>query len=208
MGIVHGAGGRAIVVSSSIIAGFILRENCLMLRSTQLIFALILLVAITGCQRHQPIPTVKAVDLDRFMGDWYVIASIPTGFEKNAFNALESYRLAADGTVATTFTYNKGSFDGPLKTYTAKGFVSAESGNAVWGMQFIWPFKAEYRIIFLTDDYSQTVVGRSKRDYVWVMARTPTIPPADYDRIRDLLAAVGYDISWLQRVPQQPLDQR
>lgn len=170
--------------------------------------ALILLAVLAGCQSPQPIATVSAVDIERFMGDWYVITSIPTAFEKNAFNALESYRLAADGTVATTFTYNQGGFDGPLKTYTAKGFVNAESGNAVWGMQFIWPFRAEYRIIFLTDDYTQTVIGRSKRDYVWVMARTPTIPAADYERIRDLLAAVGYDISRLQHVPQQPLDQR
>jgi apolipoprotein D and lipocalin family protein len=142
------------------------------------------------------------------MGDWYVIASIPTAFEKNAYNALESYRLDTDGTVATTFTFRKGGFDGPLKTYTSRGFVQADSANAVWGMQFIWPFKAEYRIIFLTGDYSQTVIGRSKRDYVWVMARTPAIPAADYARILDHLVTVGYDISQLQQVPQQPLDQR
>ena len=169
---------------------------------------MVLLAVLAGCQSPQPITTVSAVDLERFMGDWYVIASIPTAFEKNAFNALESYRLAPDGTVATTFTYNKDGFDGPLKTYTAKGFVSPEDGNAVWGMQFIWPFRAEYRIIFLKEDYSQTVIGRSKRDYVWVMARTPTIPAADYERIRELLAAVGYDLSQLQDVPQQTLDQR
>jgi apolipoprotein D and lipocalin family protein len=175
---------------------------------TKRMFALFLMVVATGCQSTQPIATVPAVDIERFMGDWYVIASIPTAFEKNAFNALESYRLDADGHVATTFTFNQGSFDGPLKTYTAKGYVSAEHGNALWGMQFIWPFRAEYRIIFLTDDYTQTVIGRSKRDYVWVMARTPTIPAADYDRICNLLTGVGYDISRLQRIPQQPLVQR
>ena len=168
------------------------------------IIALVLLALATGCQSPQPITTVPTVDIERFMGDWYVIASIPTVFEKNAFNALESYRLNDDGTVGTTFTYNKGGFDGPLKTYTAKGFVRADSGHAVWGMQFIWPFRAEYRIIYLTADYTQTVIGRSKRDYVWVMARKPTIPAADFDRIRDFLVAVGYDISRLQKVPQQP----
>ncbi len=172
------------------------------------ILVLILLVSAAGCQSPQPITTVQSVDIERFMGDWHVIASIPTAFEKNAYNALESYRRNEDGTVATTFTYNKGGFDGPLKTYTAKGFVSAESGHAVWGMQFIWPFRAEYRIIYLTTDYSQTVIGRSKRDYVWVMARTPTIPAADVDRIRDFLVSVGYDISLLQTVPQQSLEMR
>ena len=170
--------------------------------------ALILLIAIIGCQSHPSITTVQTVDIERFMGDWYVIASIPTAFEKNAFNALESYRLNEDGTVATTFTFNQGGFDGPRKTYTAKGFVSPEDGNAVWGMQFIWPFRAEYRIIYLTTDYTQTVIGRSKRDYVWVMARTPEIPAADNDRIRDFLVSEGYDIHRLQKVPQQPVEQR
>jgi apolipoprotein D and lipocalin family protein len=166
------------------------------------------LTAIIGCRSPQPIPAVPSVDLERFMGDWYVIASIPTVFEKEAFNALESYRLDPDGFVATTFTYNKGSFDGPLKTYTSRGFVRSGSANAVWGMQFVWPFKAEYRIIFLDRDYSQTVIGRSKRDYAWIMARAPAISDADYARMLDLLRYHGYDISQVQKVPQQPLDQR
>ncbi|MDH3882803.1 MAG: lipocalin family protein, partial [Desulfobacterales bacterium] len=71
----------------------------------------------------KPIHTVDKVDLNRFMGDWYVIASIPTFIEKDAFNAIESYRLDDDGTVATTFKFNKGSFDGPLKKYHARGYV-------------------------------------------------------------------------------------
>ncbi len=169
---------------------------------------LVLLAFMAGCRSPQPIATVPSVDLERFMGDWYVIASIPTSFEKGAYNALENYSLEEDGTVATTFTYNKGAFDGPLKTYTSRGFIREEGGNAVWGMQFIWPFKAEYRIIFLNSDYTQTVIGRSKRDYVWVMARTPSIPEADFARILELLTTVGYDTARLQNVPQQPLDQR
>ena len=173
-----------------------------------IVTVLAVLATLAGCRSHQPIDTVPAVDLERFMGDWFVIASIPTAFEKEAFNALESYRLDTDGTVITTFTYNKAAFDGPLKTYRARGFVQPESANAVWGMQFIWPFKAEYRIIFLTPDYTQTVIGRSKRDYVWVMARSPAIPAEDFERILELLTSVGYDIDRLQRIPQQSLEQR
>ena len=151
----------------------------------------------TGCQTLEPIYTVEAVDLKRFMGDWYVVASIPTFIEKDAYNAVESYRLDDDGTVATTFRFNEGGFDGPLKTYTPRGFVRDTSSNAVWGMQFVWPFKAEYRIIFLTDDYSQTVIGRSKRDYVWIMAREPSIPDEDYKRILKFLEEQGYELDKL-----------
>jgi len=159
------------------------------------------LLIVSGCQTVKPIHTVDRVDLNRFMGDWYVIASIPTFIEKDAFNAIESYRLDDDGTVATTFKFNKGSLDGPLKEYNPRGYIRDQQSNAVWGMQFVWPFKAEYRIIFLTEDYSQTVIGRSKRDYVWIMARENTIADADYAKILNFLRDQNYDLKNLRKVP-------
>jgi apolipoprotein D and lipocalin family protein len=140
------------------------------------------------------------------MGDWYVVANIPTFIEKDAYNALETYRLAEDGTIETTFTFNKGGPDGPLKTYTPRAFVRDTSSNAVWDMQFIWPFKAEYRIVYLTPDYATTVVGRTKRDYVWIMARSPVIPEGDYREILRFLKQQGYDIDKVQKVPHTPSD--
>jgi apolipoprotein D and lipocalin family protein len=157
-----------------------------------------------GCgSRLPPLKTVDRVDIPRFMGDWYVIASIPTFIEKGAHNAVESYRLDADGTIATTFTFRDGSFEGPLKKYSPRGFIVDTASNAVWGMRFIWPFKAEYLITHLNDGYTQTVIGRNKRDYVWIMARTPDIPEEDYTRLVKELAGQGYDISKLQKVPQR-----
>lgn len=171
------------------------------MRYLKFFWTLVLGVLVIGCQSTRPIYTVERVDLERFMGDWYVIASIPTFIEKDAYNAVESYRLEKDGTVATTFTFNKGEFDGKLKTYTPKGFVVENSGDAVWGMQFVWPFKAEYRIIYLTEDYSQTVIGRSKRDYVWIMAREPSIPEEDYEKILGFLEDQGYGLDGMRKVP-------
>jgi apolipoprotein D and lipocalin family protein len=143
------------------------------------------------------------VNIEQFMGDWYVIAIIPTFIEKDAYNAIESYHLAEDGTIATTFSFNKGSFEGPRKVYRPRGFIRDKQSNAVWGMQFSWPFKAEYRIIYPTEDYSQTVIGRTKRDYVWIMARKPVMPEDDYNRILDFLRQEGYDLGKLRKVPQQ-----
>ena len=70
-------------------------------------------------------------------------------------------------------------------------------------MRFIWPFKAEYLITYLTYAYSQTVIARNKRDYVWVMARKPEIADADYSSILEIMKAQGYDVSKLQKVPQR-----
>jgi len=150
----------------------------------------------------EPLKAVDQVDLERFMGDWYVIANIPTSIEKGAHNAVETYRLDDDGTIATTFTFKKDGFDGELKTYTPRGFVRDES-NAIWGMQFIWPIKADYRIIYLDEAYAVTVIGRNKRDYVWIMARKPAIPEQEYTRILDMLGSVGYDVNKVQLVPQE-----
>ena len=164
----------------------------------------IIVLFLSGCQATTPIYTVDRVDLNRFMGDWYVVANIPTFIEKGAHNAIESYRLEDDGTIATTFKFNKGSLDGPLKVYTPKGFIRDEKSNAVWDMQFVWPFKAEYRIIHLNDNYTQTVIGRTKRDYVWIMSRSPSIPKMDFDRILEFLAEQGYDTTKINMVPHAP----
>ena len=147
--------------------------------------------------------TVDYVDLDRFMGDWYVIANIPTFLEKGAHNAVETYAMNDDGTIATTFTFRKDSFDGEEKEHNPKGFITNTETNAVWGMRFIWPIKADYRVIYLDDDYSATIIGRNKRDYVWIMAREPQLTDAEYQQLVDVVVAAGYDISKLERVPQQ-----
>jgi apolipoprotein D and lipocalin family protein len=161
-----------------------------------------LLFALTGCSNMEPLKTVEEVNLADFMGDWFVIANIPTYIEKGAHNAVESYRIDDDGSIATTFTFNDGGFDGKLKTYKPRGFVSDES-NAIWGMRFVWPIKADYRIIYLDEGYSVTVIGRNKRDYVWIMAREPVISESQFTEIVDFLGSVGYDTSEIQRVPQK-----
>jgi apolipoprotein D and lipocalin family protein len=163
-----------------------------------------LMMLVSGCGASlPPLKTVDRVDIPRFMGDWYVIANIPTWIEEGAHNAVESYRMDADGTIATTFTFRKGGFDGPVKRYEPRGFILDTTSNATWGMRFVWPFKAEYLVIYLDAEYRHAVIGRSKRDYVWIMARAPEMPEAEYQRIVDWLTTIGYDTRRLQRIPQR-----
>jgi apolipoprotein D and lipocalin family protein len=166
-----------------------------------------MLLLVTGCavmaSTRDPIPLVPKVELPRFMGDWYVIAYVPTFVDRGGYNQVESYRLADDGKIATTFTFRKDSFDGKEKRYTPTGYVREGSNNALWGMQFIWPFKGEYRIAYLEPDYSVTIIARNKRDYVWLMSRKPQMSEDDYKRYRLLIAGMGYDLAKLERVPQR-----
>jgi apolipoprotein D and lipocalin family protein len=159
---------------------------------------------LVGCAAKGPeMKTVEYVDIDRFMGSWYVIANIPTFLEKDVYNGVETYSLNDDGTIATNFTFRKGSFDGKVKEYNPKAFILDQESNALWGMRFVWPIKADYRIVYLNDDYTQTIIGRQDRDYVWIMARTPTIAVEDYEQLKSFVASIGYDTSKLQRVPQR-----
>ena len=158
--------------------------------------AALLAAIVAGCASTQPAITPTAsVDLPRFMGDWYVIAHIPSRPERDAYDAVESYRLDADGRIRTTYTQRKGSFSAPV------GTVVPGTHNAVWGMQFVWPIKAEYVIVDLAPDYSRTIIGRSKRDYVWLMARAPQLPEPELQAAIARIKALGYDTSKLRMVP-------
>jgi apolipoprotein D and lipocalin family protein len=156
-----------------------------------------------ACSTTAPLATVEQIDLPRFMGDWYVLGHIPTSIERNAYNAIEGYQLDPDGTIATRFTFREGGFDGEQREYRPRGFVREGTGNAVWGMRFIWPFKAEYRVAYVDSGYTVTIIGRTKRDYVWIMARNPAIPAQQYEDMVQRVAGMGYDVSDLRQVPQQ-----
>ena len=151
---------------------------------------------------EQIMQTVPYVDIDRFMGDWYVIANIPTFIEKRATNAIESYHLNSKGEIETTFTFYQDSPNGKKKIYTPKGFIYNTKTNAEWRMQFIWPFKTPFLVLDLAEDYSYTVIGVPSRKYVWIMARDAQLSNKIFIEITQNLEAIGYDISKINTIVQ------
>lgn len=163
-------------------------------------------VAIVGlmtCSSYPPMPTVARLDLPRFMGDWFVVGHIPASSEADAYNAVESYALRDDGRIQTTYAFRDGGFGRALDVMRPVGAVEDSETNATWGMQFLWPFWAEYLVVWIADDYSATIVGRTKRDYAWLMTRSPNVSPATWQTMLDKLATLGYDTSKVRRVPHQ-----
>jgi apolipoprotein D and lipocalin family protein len=180
------------------------KSLCTLLASASILAGCASTIFLAGCASTMAtIPPVPAVDLAKFMGDWYVIACIPTFIETQAYNAVESYQLEPDGTINTRFRFNKASFTGELKSYNPHGFVVPNTGNAVWGMQFIWPIKSEYIIADLSPNYSTTIIARNARDYVWIMARSPIVAEDEYQALVQKVARLGYDTQRLRKVPQQ-----
>ncbi|MFV0542791.1 MAG: lipocalin family protein [Marinicella pacifica] len=164
---------------------------------------LVTLLALYACRSTSPIQQAENVDLNAFMGDWYVLAHIPTFIEDEAYNAVESYSRESPQKIATTFRFNEADFNGEEKIYHPTGFVQDESG-AYWKMQFLWPFKSEFIISYVDADYQHTIIARSKRDYVWIMAREPVIDDDKLNQLIDKVENLGYDRDEIRFVPQQP----
>ena len=139
--------------------------------------------------KNNEIETVEDIDLQRFMGDWHILADIATPFDKHAKNPIERYTLNEDGTISTTYLFDR---NGKQKQMNARAFVVADSGNAIWGMQFFWPIKSEYKIAYVDQDYGTAIVARDKRDYVWIMSRTKKLPAASFESLLVEAEAIGY----------------
>ena len=170
------------------------------------LLVLLLSLATFGCS-SVPLSAAPNVDIPRYMGDWYVLGHIPTSNEREAWNGVESYRLrpGTKDVVEVTFSFRRGAFDGPLETMHAIGYVN-EGDPGRWGMHFYWwqgPFRFEYIVADVDREYNEVVIGRSARDYVWIMARTPVIPEASWARLLGVVQKAGYDPSKVRRVPQR-----
>lgn len=146
-------------------------------------------------------PRAQQVDIDRYMGPWYVIANIPPSPTKNAYNSIERYTQGKKNQIDVDFTYREGSFDGEKKKRQPTGYVLPDTDNAIWGMQFFWPLKMQFVITYISPEYQTTIVAREKRDYAWIMARTPKISDSTYQNLVERVKKLGYDTDKLRRVP-------
>lgn len=166
---------------------------------------LFLFIFAVGCASSPPLKVVDELNVNRFMGDWYVVAHIPIIFEAKAFNAVERYTLNEDGDVDVVFSFNKGGFDGPEKAYESKAFID-ESQLGQWQIQFLWPFKSDFRVVYVDKEYQHTVIARQARDYVWLMSRSPVVSEAELARMTQVVQATGYDIEKLRIVPHNVIE--
>lgn len=164
----------------------------------------ILILGMSGCASSKnPLPTPENVDLPKFMGAWFVHGYTPILVDGDAHNAVEHYFLNDDEEVETTYQFRDGAFNGELKTFTPKGFPQEDDPTgARWQMQFIWPFKSDYVIVFLSEDYQTTIIGHPNRKYAWIMDRSTEMDDEDYQAHLKKLEAMGYDTAKIQRLPQ------
>ena len=160
-----------------------------------------MLIGVFACRSKQQLPVVAGVDLNRYQGRWYDIASIPLRFSQHCTCTFAEYAADTDGTVKV---YNQclNSKTGKTDSIRGKAIPVKGSNNAKLRVQFFWPFRGDYYIIDLDSSYSLAMVGSPDRNTLWILSRTPAIPEALYLQCTEKAKALGFDPSRLRRTPQ------
>lgn len=163
------------------------------------------LALIAGCQPSAPArhadQAVQQVDLERYMGKWYEVASFPSWFQKGCVCSTAEYTLAGNY-VEVKNTCRKGTPEAEPESVTGKAYPVPGTRNSQLKVQFFYPFKGDYLVIALDDDYQYAVVGHPKRKYLWFLSRTPAMDEEIYDILVQTARAKGYDVTRLQRTAQ------
>jgi len=151
---------------------------------------------------NESLETVSVVDLDKYAGKWYEIASFPQRFQKGCHCTTATYTKSTEGHIIVENRCNKDSINGELSYIEGKAFIVENSGNAKLEVQFFWPFKGDYWIIELADDYSYAVVGHPNREYLWILSRTPQMEEATYNDLLKRISNKKFDINLIQKTVQ------
>lgn len=144
-----------------------------------------------------PLPTVPALDLDRYAGVWHEIARYPNRFQEScAGDVTATYTRNADGTIGVVNACRKA--DG--ETMRAQGVARMVAPPATLAVRFAPAWLAwlplvwgDYWVIDLASDYSYAVVGEPSREFLWILSRSPSLDESVMRRIRERLPAAGYD---------------
>ena len=147
-----------------------------------------------------PVRTVPAVDLARYAGKWYEIAAFPMFFQRQCLgDTTAEYALRPDGDISVR---NRCRTEDGFDEATARAWAVEGSGNARLKVQFFWPFRADYWVIGLDPDYRWAVVGNPERKYLWILSRTPVLPPASLEDALSSARAQGFDLAQLRYTTQ------
>lgn len=160
--------------------------------------------ALQGCSTAgKPLPLAD-VDLNRMYGGWYLIATIPNGFERGLVAPYDVYTRRSDGDIREDFYVQRGGFDAPLKHFTVHDWVRPGTRNAHWRVQIVWPINLPFLVLYADPEYRYVLFAEDGRDLGWIYSRTPRITDADYQALLARFQAAGYDASKFRKFVQAP----
>lgn len=153
---------------------------------------------VSSVMSQNPPTVTDTLDLKKYAGKWYEIASYPMSFQKDCFCVTADYTLTDRGYVKVFNSCRKGSINGKVKSITGKAFPVKGSNNVKLKVQFFWPFRADYWVVDKAEDYSWAVVSGPTRKYLWILCRKPDMPKEIWNGITERLKENGFDLSKLK----------
>ncbi|OUW61001.1 MAG: hypothetical protein CBD58_03880 [bacterium TMED198] len=146
-------------------------------------------------------PLVENLEIDKFMGRWYVISLVPNWIESGNTDSYDDYTLNPDGTIDISYHALN---NGEKKNIRQRGHVDPEN-PARWEIQFVEPwvpfYKAPYEVIILDSSYQYMVVGYPGNDYGWIMSRSTSMDEGLYSKLlKELTDRFGYEEGVFEKV--------
>ncbi|WP_321519399.1 lipocalin family protein [uncultured Bacteroides sp.] len=142
-------------------------------------------------KQNKTIAVVPYVEIDRYAGVWYEIGRYPHWYERGAYNVSAEYILRNDY-LEIINRCKRAKKEHQVK---GKAFIVPDSGNAKLKVQFQWPFKGDYWIIDLDEDYQWAVVSNPSQTNLWILYRKPTICNEELRSIVYRLVNRGFELA-------------
>ena len=169
---------------------------------TRIALVFFLVFAVACAQRGVPPRTVERLDLERYLGTWYEIASFPSWFQRNCVATQATYSRTGDGRIRVENACRDKTLSGAWNGIEGIAWPAEPGDSTRLKVQFFWPMRGDYWVLALDPDYRWALVGHPNREYLWVLSRTRTIEEPRYAEIVALAQAQGYDVTRLRRTPQ------
>ncbi|WP_454825672.1 lipocalin family protein [Paraburkholderia xenovorans] len=172
-----------------------------------------LAIFLAGCAHDQAVPPQAQasqsacvagppLDLERYMGRWYVIADTPFLSESDYVGSYDEWTLRSDGSIDDKYLGRRHGFDQPATGSQFVAKVMSGTGNTKWRVGLIWPFEVVVVTAYVDPDYRYTIRCMADGNMLWVLAREPVMDNATYAGMLARLATMGFNTDRLRRVPQ------
>lgn len=165
---------------------------------------LLMVFVFSGCaslRDYEELPAPDYVDLAQVTKVWHVQGHLPTVADQTAHDSTYEIDRRRDGSLRVIYSFNAGAPGGPIKEYEFKGKVDDITTNADWSVRKVWPFESDYRVLYVSSDYTTMVLGNANRKNLFILSDAEQMPERDYQWLLDLAASLGYDTSYVRRVP-------
>jgi apolipoprotein D and lipocalin family protein len=168
----------------------------------------VLVVALMGSScawnlKEPPNATVGYVDLPRYMGKWYMVASMDNQVERHFVNPTQTYALRGDNqTVDFTFACSQDTAGAPPQDHHLTAIVLDRGASTQWNLNHWTFYHPDYEIIGLDPDYRWAAVGTPSHKYGWILSRRPHLSEADYQSALEVFHRQNYEAERMIRMPQ------